>query len=973
MEDYAKQVQAKYGDRRKHECNVEYPLIQRYYDTVVQRIKETYTIDKLLAVGGTGIVHVGHHNRFPQQVVLKFNRPIPGAAMVEHEANVLPTVNHPNIIRILDRGEFDELDPKLTYVVEPFIAGSRPFFALAPAGDDEAERRLKDTWLYIKLEQLKSSMPHVLPLLGSDHVDQTIGLASSLLRDLAGLFTQWVSLLHHLHSKHDTAQNGYVYLDVKPENVLVDQHNHLMSIDYGSVEHLDLEDDSPIDVFVTDLYAHPELLKRKKDRPSANRVRSGLKRSELTPAFDFFSLGASMLQILNEVALTRPHVIPQIPLYRSLHFLATRLLDGRNSNRKDDDHYPYASQIFPGLKESDYSQLGYTDLVDVLWDLEKEQGRWNLEKEIPELAGYSKDIVRLVPGFNTVLTPRLGRVIEHPLVARLKCVTQLGLVSLVYPTADHSRYDHALGSYTYTTYYIKTLFNDLGNPIFRNLVGTEDLNGLLLAALLHDLGQYPLAHDLEEVHPGIFKHGRITELLLDDTTVDGQGRTLLQIIEDPQNGWGVRGDDLRRILRAHSKNLLPSQGDVDKQKQTAREVSFKTEVLASIVDGPVDADKADYIIRDSARCELPYGRQLDIERLLRVLTLAILPDDASSLRRVTLGVYDKGLASAHAFGQARYLLFSTVYWHHTSRITKAMLQYATVMGLPEEVFLPTTVGSESATVVSLRERLLHFVKLLIPPFELEKDPYFDPRPGPALDIGAEPPQDIFATLTEPADVRREGTGSDLLDGWYPGVAWTDWLMLRWIGKLPSASAESRNLVHGLQVRKLYKRIATLARGGPHRVLIDALDGLSWLEKLGVCRKLHKRIYTKLSQEWAYVNTNTPLDKPGFEKLCQEHLLVLIDIPNPAKKVGYDRPLGVVPELKEKSYYQHTRQAVEDEPWRNIMISSMSGIGPVRILCHPEIRTVLGSIYAPIEGVPPRPGHRGVEAELVSHLEEILRS
>ena len=258
--------------------------------------------------------------------------------------------------------------------------------------------------------------------------------------------------------------------------------------------------------FFTERYAHPVLIQRKKEKASSNRVRGGLKRYELTCAFDYFALGMSMLEVLNEVALIRPHVVPQLPLYRSLHFLATRLLDEQNSSRTKDDHYPHASQVFPSLYEADYANLGYDNLDDAHRDLAKERGRWSLEGQVPELATYSKDIVRVVPGYNTVLTPRLRGVIEHPLVARLKYVTQLSLVSLVYPTADHSRFDHSLGSYTYTTYYVKSLFNDLGNPLFRNLVGAEDLNAVLLAALLHDLGQYPLAHDLEEVHDRIFKH-----------------------------------------------------------------------------------------------------------------------------------------------------------------------------------------------------------------------------------------------------------------------------------------------------------------------------------------------------------------------------------------------------------------------------------------------------------------------------------
>src|SRR6185369_12825774 len=108
--------------------------------------------------------------------------------------------------------------------------------------------------------------------------------------------------------------------------------------------------------------------------------------------------------------------------------------------------------------------------------------------------------------------------------------------------------------------------------------------------------------------------------LLEDGMEDSRGRTLMNIIEDPENGWGVNRDALAAIRGAHSRSKDPLLPKEDPKP------SLKTNVLAAIIDGQVDADKADYIIRDSVRCELPYGSQLDLERLLRVLTVAIIPD-----------------------------------------------------------------------------------------------------------------------------------------------------------------------------------------------------------------------------------------------------------------------------------------------------------------------------------------------------------
>lgn len=932
-EDYLRELKEKYGIRRSTEFDDEHQTVQAYFQAVRTRLDGIYTINEVLAVGGTGIVHRGGHNRFEQPIIIKINRPNlqpEQKSMVANELEVLQRFHHPNIIGILDVGEFSDQVPKLSYVVEPFIEGSSPLFSL----DDKTRKK---SWLFGRLEELARNMPKDLKPGPADETGESVKLINTLLNRMAKLFSQWVDLLSYVHRKN------YVYLDVKPENVLVDEYDHLTSIDFGSIEHIDPKDKGPVEVFYTRRYEHPKLLLMFRDKPSSNRVHGSMPRRDLDRKFDHYALGISMLQMLHEIALVREHIVPQLPLYRALHFLATRLLDSCNNKGPAYGDFSYASQVFPGLRDTDYANLAYDNLEDAHRDLEKERGRWNLEHEVPELAAFSKDIVRLVPGFNTVLTPRLRGIIEHPLVGRLKYVTQLGLVSLIYPTADHSRYDHALGSYTYTSYYVKSLFNDLGNPLFRNLVGAEDLNSVLLAALLHDLGQYPLAHDLEEVHERIFKHGSIGADLLTDKLQDKQGRTLQDIIETRENGWGTNIEDLRRIFKAQSKNRDLTAG--------SPRPNFKTNVLAAIIDGQVDADKADYIIRDSMRCELPYGEQLDLERLLRVLTVAIIPG-----AEPVLGVYEKGLVSAHAFGLARYQLLATVYWHHTSRIIKSMLQYATAMGLPPIVF-DTKSDDRANKELQIRQQLLQFIKALTPPFVVPlrnvlKDPNAKASSASnanRLDITAEPATQAIANIEEELSMLKEFDKAALIT-WYPGISWTDWLMLRWVANLENASEQSQNLLYGLQKRKLYKRIATFERvdNSPYADLISRLDRLlSWYDRVELCKKLHIRVRDQLLAGWSGLTTTT-MSKSEFEEMCDSHLLVLVDIPAPSDKMGYKESLGIVPELKEKSYHPDTRHARDDTPWRATMNKMIDGIAPVRVLCHPEVRNAISAVYARVD-------------------------
>ena len=194
-EEHIRLLEAKYGERRQTEFRDESEVVTCYFQAISKRLSATYTFEKVLAVGGTGFVHVGHHNRFRQPIVLKINRPNvepEGVSMVEHEAQVLPQLSHPNIIRVLDLGQlpdrkpgeeaqaeedtWSEYDscrdlkvPKLTYIVEPFITGSKPFFTI----DKE---RISETWLYGRVAELKRAMPEALDLPRGDETGKATGL-----------------------------------------------------------------------------------------------------------------------------------------------------------------------------------------------------------------------------------------------------------------------------------------------------------------------------------------------------------------------------------------------------------------------------------------------------------------------------------------------------------------------------------------------------------------------------------------------------------------------------------------------------------------------------------------------------------------------------------------------------------------------------------------------------------------------------
>lgn len=901
VESWLNGLKEKYGEHRLKQFENEAPIIRAFLTELKKEVeKQQGLISRItspLNVGGTGIIFKAAQRNLPkQELVLKFSRPLISVdeqTIVENELRVLPTLNHSNIIRVLDMGkitvEANDEKHDISFIVEPFIAGVSTLTEYCK-------------FLFDKSRHL---------------TDQSL---DDSLQRLCLLLQQWVDALAYVHER------GYIYLDVKPSNVIVDEDEHVTLIDFGSIETRE-EVDTPVFVYFTERYADPRLKKQASSSTSPDRVKKSIKRRDILYEYDYCALGKSIIELLNDALKSYPHDLPERPLFRSIHFLATRLLNGQNDQEQSAPDIHHIGETFPGLIKSDYSTICYRNsehpLEDVLTDLKKEIGSWNPENAVPELGSYSKDVLRIASDTYTVLTERLRQLIGHPLFARLKLISQLGLITLVYPAADHTRFDHVLGAYTYTADYVKSLIHDSQNPVFRNFVNENDIKAVLLAALLHDLGQYPLAHDLGEVHPQIFGHSRISIELLSNDRKDKDGRTLLSIITDHEKGWGVDIECLKQILGAHSGQLKL----IDRMhSETVQD--FKADLLSSLIDGPIDADKADYLIRDSTECRVPYGLQLDIDRLLHVLTVVLIPVQDRGAHKVTIGVYEKGMASADSFGLARYLLFSSVYWHHTSRIVKSMLQYATAKLLPSEVF--GTEGGER--IAQIHEKLLHFISILTPPFE---EAQIGKRDADAnrekISMRGAPPDDVFEDLTEKGGV---DIGEEPSEGtWYPGISWTDWLMLAWIKTLGD-SPEGTRLINHLLKRDLYKRAYTLNRIESNKSLLSEIDKLSWPQKVKICEIVQENILKDLKTTPPFETTYMPTSPKELEELCTRELVILLDVPDPGKNAKDERPLYLVPELERKTYYHEAVYPYKADNLLGSLGQLMNSISPVRILCHP---------------------------------------
>ena len=128
---------------------------------------------------------------------------------------------------------------------------------------------------------------------------------------------------------------------------------------------------------------------------------------------------------------------------------------------------------------------------------------------IPEIVGLDArtSLIRIPPELDVPLTGRVRKIIDTPEFRRLTGISQLGLVSLVYPGARHSRFEHSLGVYRLALLFLRRLAND---SRFISLVREKEASLLIAAALLHDIGHWPCCHLIEDLDlPGIPHHESI--------------------------------------------------------------------------------------------------------------------------------------------------------------------------------------------------------------------------------------------------------------------------------------------------------------------------------------------------------------------------------------------------------------------------------------------------------------------------------
>lgn len=207
-----------------------------------------------------------------------------------------------------------------------------------------------------------------------------------------------------------------------------------------------------------------------------------------------------------------------------------------------------------------------------------------------------------------------------PQMQRLRRIKQLGFSNLVYPGANHTRFEHSLGAMHLASMLMKNLAS----------IGEGKKKEIIAAALLHDVGHGPFSHVTENVIEKYtrHKHDDVKEIV-------GEG-------------------EIKEVLKKHGI----SPGDL------AKHVKGETS-LGQILSSEIDVDRMDYLVRDAHYTGVAFG-VVDYNRLINQM----------HFYEDRLVVDYGGLKAAESLLVSRFWMNTSVYYHHVTRISEAMCSKA---------------------------------------------------------------------------------------------------------------------------------------------------------------------------------------------------------------------------------------------------------------------------------------------------------
>lgn len=624
------------------------------WDTVPQL--RSYTFHRFVHAGGSGMVFEVTQDKRAEPLALKVARvaliakahDAIGVAtnlspVKESELQALKSLHHRHIVRFHEAigGAHGVIAVATSYVVDP-----KPI--------DE----------FLKAVLAKNPDQRKYPGMGPLSPQRLDNACHFLLQRVEEI----ASALAYMHER------GVYHFDVKPANILVGKNGLAILTDLGSCIDSSLVDVSkPFRAHFTWTYAHPLLASTVNDPGSMSG--GGLKSSANVPVgvsiqnYDLFALGRTLQETLALLVSEFGERCYSSYAFRYVHLLAGLLLDGQNTPAEESEWtipkathgHSFVTDVAMRYPVRFFKAYAFRSAADLENALLRYHRNWSPRVLAPELDPWPPDVINDGYQRTTPFTRRVAELLNHPAMRRLKGELALGWMREIYPNATHNRWAHTIGVYSRVIDSYRALLSDPDVPTVRILLQPADVSHALAAALLHDLAQSAFAHDFEAASDALYVHEDLIERLLDERY------------------WSPT--TLRRVLATHWNDVNVNRviAILDANRRSPQKYKHMLEpvdgLAADLLNGPIDADKTDYVRRDTEGCGVPYGKGADLERLQRALTTTVVV--TGERVHLALAFKAKGTAAVESLLLARYQMYIAVYWQHAYRCFQSMFVQTT--------------------------------------------------------------------------------------------------------------------------------------------------------------------------------------------------------------------------------------------------------------------------------------------------------